>query len=219
MSAPVEPHRPRRPAVDFGSELTRPEALADPHPLLHRMRSEDPLHYSPALGAWLATRYDHVVQGFRDPRLGGDRTRLLIDGQLGAGGRGAVKDFERIERGMMINKEGPQHLRLRRLVQYGFSPDRIAAARPMIQRAVDALLDRSGPSGRLDIVADYAEPLPTLVICELMGIPAEDGPTLRRWSEAKGKFRGLSRGGVGAIARAANEATINFEDFFSPPSG
>src|SRR5262249_14241936 len=59
-----------------------------------------------------------------------------------------------------------------------------------------------------------AEPLPTLVICALMGIPAADGPTLRQWSEAKGKFRGLSRGDIDAVARAANDATIHFERYF-----
>jgi cytochrome P450 len=125
------------------------------------------------------------VGAFRDSRLGADRTRFLIDGQLGATDRDVVKDFERIERGMMINKDGPEHLRLRRLVQHGFTPGRLDAARPLVQKAVDGLLDRAAASGRLDVVADYAGPLPTLVICALMGIPAGDGPTLRQWSEAK----------------------------------
>jgi hypothetical protein len=50
------------------------------------------------LGAWVVTRYDDALQAFRDPPLGGDRTRFLIDGQLGARDRGVLKDFERIER-------------------------------------------------------------------------------------------------------------------------
>jgi cytochrome P450 PksS len=115
---------------------------------------------------------------------------------------------------MMINKEGAEHLRLRRLVQHGFTPAQINAARPMIQKVVDGILDRAGGSGGLDIVTEYAEPLPTLVICELMGIPAEDGDTLRRWAEANGKFRGLSRGDVEAAAREANEATVQTERYF-----
>jgi cytochrome P450 PksS len=56
--------------------------------------------------------------------------------------------------------------------------------------------------------------LPTLVICELMGVPAEDGPTLRRGSQAKGKFRGLSHGDIDGVARAANDATLHFERYF-----
>jgi cytochrome P450 PksS len=214
MIVPTEGRPSMRPAVDFGRELARPDVRAAPYPLYHRMRREDPVHYSRALGAWLVTRYDHVVSCFRDPRLAGDRTRFLIDGQLGTSDRGLVLDFERIERGMMINKEGAAHRRLRRLLQHGFTPARLDAARPLIQKAVDGLLDRAAGAGRLDVVADFAEPLPTLVICALMGIPAEDGSTLRRWSSAKGKFRGLSRGDRGAVARAANDATVHLERYF-----
>jgi cytochrome P450 PksS len=214
MIAQTGQHPPMSPTVDFSLELARPDAHTDPYPLFHRMRREDPVHYSPTLRAWLVTRYDYVVQGFRDNRLAGDRTRFITNGQLGAREQSLVKDFERIERGMMINKEGLEHLRLRRLVQHGFTPARLNAARSTIQRTVDGLLESAGASGRLDVVADYAEPLPTLVICALMGIPAEDGLALRRWSEAKGKFRGLSRGDIVAAARAANEATINLERYF-----
>jgi cytochrome P450 PksS len=114
----------------------------------------------------------------------------------------------------MINKEGPEHLRLRRLVQYGFTPARLDTARTTIQKLVDGLLESAGASGRLDVVADFAEPLPTLIICALMGIPAEDCLILRRWSEAKGMFRGLSHGDIDGAARAANEATINLERYF-----
>src|SRR5262249_17125789 len=158
---PMMTHTEQRPqrscAVDFGQELTRPEVRTDPYPLFERMRREDPVHYSRTLQAWLVTRYDHVGQGFRDNRLGGDRRKFLIDGQLQTKDRDIVKDFERIERGMMINKEGLEHLRLRRLVQHAFAPDRLHAARPRIEKAVDRLLDRAATSGRLDVVADYAE--------------------------------------------------------------
>jgi cytochrome P450 len=172
FTGPATPHAD----IDFGLELTRPDTSADPHALLHRMRREDPVHYSRKLEVWLVTRYADVVRGFRDPRLGGDRTRFLL-GQLGGRERGIVKDFERIERGMMINKEGPEHLRLRRLVQHAFTPARLDAARPLIGKVVDGLLDRAGAAGRLDVVADYAEPLPTAVICALVPAPLQRRPS------------------------------------------
>ena len=120
MRTDSEPFTPVSADVDFGLELMRPDWIADPHPLLHRMRREDPVHYSRALRAWLVTRYDDVLQAFHDARLGGDRPRFFM-GQLAATDRGVLEDFERIEEGMMINKEGPEHLRLRRLVQHGSS--------------------------------------------------------------------------------------------------
>src|SRR5262249_37682639 len=58
VSTQTEPFAPIRSAVDFGLELTRPEARIDPYPLFDQMRREDPVHYSPALGGWLVTRYD-----------------------------------------------------------------------------------------------------------------------------------------------------------------
>jgi cytochrome P450 PksS len=177
------------------------------------MRTTDPVHYSKTLRAWVVTAYEHVVQGFRDHRLTGDRTKFLIDGQLGSCDRSAVKDFERIERGMMINKEGAEHMRLRRLVQHSFTPARLNAARPSIEKAVQGLLDKVSHSRRLDIVSDYAKPLPTLVICEFMGILPEDGPMLRQWSEAKGKFCGATRDAVHVAAKAANDAALNFERY------
>jgi cytochrome P450 PksS len=201
-------------AIDFGFELTRPCNRIDPYPLFHRMRREAPIHYSRTLGAWIITRYQDVVGAFRDGRLGGDRARLLVDGQMRGSDRRMVKDFERIERGMMINKEGAEHLRLRRLVQHGFTPTRLEASRPLIQKVVAGLVDRAGTLGRMDVVADFAEPLPTRVICELMGIPSEDGAELRRWSEAKGKFRGMGQGDIDTVARAANEAAVELEGYF-----
>jgi cytochrome P450 PksS len=128
--------------------------------------------------------------------------------------RAVVKDFETIERGMMINKEGPEHLRLRRLVTHGFTPARLNVARPLIQKAVDGLMGRASAAGRMDVVWEYAQPLPTLVICALMGIPAEDGAVLRQWAEVKGKFRGLARGDIRAAARAVNDATLDFDRYF-----
>jgi cytochrome P450 PksS len=205
--------------VDFGLELASPEALADPYPLFHRMRRDDPVHYSRSLGAWLVTRHEDVVAAFRDARLSGDRTRSLIDAQLGPDGRGLVPDYERTHRRSLITKEGLEHQRLRRLVLHGFTPARLDAARPAVRRAVDGLLDRAEGAGRLDVVQDFAEPLPTLVICELLGIPAEDRPRLRAWSDARTRFFGLSRGDPAAAARAVNDATLHLEDYFRRLAG
>src|SRR5262249_25914707 len=87
-------------------------------------------------------------------------------------------------------------------------------ARPMTQPAVDRLLDRAGDRARLDVVADYAEPLPTFVICELLGIPAEDRPSLRTWSDDAARLLGATQGASGATARAANDAVVHLERYF-----
>jgi cytochrome P450 len=75
--------------IDFGAELASPSASADPHPVFHRMRREEPVHHSRALGAWLITRYADVLAGLRDPRLSSDRIPSILDAQVAAGDRGA----------------------------------------------------------------------------------------------------------------------------------
>jgi cytochrome P450 len=200
--------------IDYGAELASPAASADPHPVFHRMRREEPVHHSRALGAWLVSRYDDVLGGLRDPRLSSDRISSILDAQVAAGDRGSVRDFERTRRTMMVNMDGPAHHRLRRLVSPAFTPAAIDAARPMIQSAVDRLLDRAAGLDRLDVVADYAEPLPTLVICELLGIPAEDRPTLRSWSDNAAKLMGATHGASGSTARTANDTVVNLERYF-----
>jgi cytochrome P450 len=208
-------HRPPTDSYpDFGAELASPAVLADPHPVFHRMRREEPAHRSRALGAWLVTRYDDVLRGLRDPRLSSDRIPSILDGQVAAGDRGSVKDFERTRRAMMVNMDGPAHHRLRRLISPAFSPAAIDATLPMIQEAVDRLVDRAGASARLDVVADYAAPLPTLVICELLGIPAEDRPSLRAWSDDAAKLMGATHGASAIRARTANDAVVNLERYF-----
>jgi cytochrome P450 PksS len=200
--------------IDFGADLADPAVLADPHPVFHRMGDEDPVHHSRALGAWLVTRYDDVLRGLRDPRLSSDRIPAILDGQVAAADRGSVRDFERTRRAMMVNMDGPAHHRLRRLVNPAFSPAAIEAAEPMIQTAVDRLAGRVGASGRLDVVADYAAPLPTLVICELLGIPVADRPSLRTWSDDAAKLLGATHGASASTAHTANDAVIDLERYF-----
>jgi cytochrome P450 PksS len=200
--------------LDYGAELANPTALADPHPVFHRMRREEPVHYSRVLEAWLVTRYDDVLRGLRDPRLSSDRIPSILDAQVAASDRGTVKDFERTRRAMMVNMDGSAHLRLRRLVNPAFSPAAIDTARPMIQTAVDQLVDGAGASTRLDIVSDYAAPLPTLVICEMLGIPEDDQLSLRRWSDGAAKLMGATHGASSSEASAANDAVLFLERYF-----
>jgi cytochrome P450 len=214
MSTLTESHSSMDIRIDFGAELASPTVLADPHPVFHRMRRDEPVHHSRALGAWLVTRYEDVLGGLRDPRLSSDRIPSILDAQVAAGDRGSVRDFERTRRTMMVNMDGPAHHRLRRLINPGFTPAAIDAARPMIQLAVDRLLDRAEGLDRLDVVADYAEPLPTLVICELLGVPAEDRPSLRTWSDDAAKLLGATHGASGSMARTANDAVVSLERYF-----
>ncbi|MCB1002679.1 MAG: cytochrome P450, partial [Acidimicrobiales bacterium] len=95
-------------------------------------------------------------------------------------------EHERRTRGAraMLNVDPPDHTRLRRLVSKAFTPRMIEGLRPLVERLVDEHLDAVAPTGRMDVIADLAFPLPFTVISEMLGMPDADRDLLRDWSHA-----------------------------------
>src|SRR5881296_379451 len=102
--------------------LLNSEVLAEPHALYHRMRQEDPVHWSDAIQAWILTRYDDVCQAFNEPRLSNRKLDILLKYQLAGQDAGIVRDYARVVNGMMLLKDGQDHHRLRVLGNRGFTP-------------------------------------------------------------------------------------------------
>lgn len=160
--------------------LFGPDMLADPYPAYRRLRDADPVHWDPALDAWLLTRYDDVVAAFHEPRLSAERAEPLR--RLAACAE--FDPFFDYLAGRMDFKDPPAHGRLRGLATQVFTPHAIAALRPHIAALVEQFLDRAEQSGRLDVIADLAFPLPGTVIAELLGVPVADRQRLKAWSDA-----------------------------------
>ena len=151
------------------------EFQADPFPILRRLREEDPIHCSP-LG-WVLTRYDDVVASLRNSSLGAAFDRKGGREQLGDGAAFAYVS-NRIH-----NFDPPDHTRLRSLVTKAFTVRRVEALRPYVQGIADTLLDRVQGAKTIDVLAALAHPLPSLVICEMLGVPESDRPQFSRWTE------------------------------------
>jgi cytochrome P450 len=152
-----------------------------PHEVFGQLREAGPVHRS-ALpnGApiWLVTRYAEARAALSDPRLSCTAGVQLIDvAVLPPGYHAAIV-------GHMLNADPPDHTRLRSLVSAVFTPRRVAALGPRVQRITDDLLDRLDSRERAELIADLAYPLPIQVICELLGIPAEEQASFRAWSSA-----------------------------------
>jgi len=164
--------------------LLDPEVLADPYPLYHRLRSEDPVHWDPYLHAWVVTRYHDVATVFR--RFSADRTPGPE--YFEALGVPEVGPIAQMMVRQMLFMDAPAHTRLRRLAGPAFQPAQVATLRPHIQEIADRLIDdiigdihARGP-GRLDLLAEFAEPLPAMVTTELLGVPVEHYGELKDWS-------------------------------------
>jgi len=151
-----------------------PEFLADPYPTYHRLRAEDPVHQSP-LGFWVLTRYEDVSAVLRDPRFIKEPLAALVAARFGA----------EVPRGVglsMLDRDPPNHTRLRGLVSKAFTPRVVEGLRPRIQQIVDGLIARAQAVGSMDVIEEFAYPIPVNVICEMMGVPVKDHERFKGWS-------------------------------------
>lgn len=148
------------------------------------LRSERPLTWlEDALGgaSWLATRYDDVMTILKDSRFVKD-IRNVLEPEQRAQLR-PLTEAERILTRSMLFLDPPDHTRLRALVSKGFSSQAIDALRDRVQAIADELLDGVQNRGEMDLITDYAYPLPLRVIAEMLGAPAADYARFRAWSE------------------------------------
>jgi cytochrome P450 len=115
----------------------------------------------------------------------------------------------------MLYSDPPQHTRLRALVGAAFTPRVVEGMRVRIQQIVDGLIDAVETDGHLDVIADLAYPLPTTVIADLLGLPAEDRALFKRWSDdiAAGFFLVVTRETADAVRRA-NESQTALAAYF-----
>src|SRR6266567_3785524 len=158
--------------------LLEPEVLANPYPLYHRLRSEDPVHWDPFLHAWVVTRYVDVIAVFQ--HFSANRTPTPE--QLTALGLSALTPLAQVMVLQMLFLDPPAHGRVRSLASKAFTPRRVEVLRSHIQDITDSLLDAVQDKGRMDVIADLAYPLPAIVTAELLGVPSSDWNQLTAWS-------------------------------------
>jgi cytochrome P450 len=158
--------------------LLEPEVLANPYPLYQKLRSEDPVHWDRFLHAWVVTRYPDVINVLHS--FSADRTPTPE--QLTAMGLAGLNPIAKVMVKQMLFMDAPAHTRLRGLASVAFTPQRVRVLREHIQEIADDLLDRVQTRGRMDIIADFAAPMPAIVTAEMLGVPTEDHVDLKKWS-------------------------------------
>src|SRR4030081_108354 len=158
--------------------LLDPRVLADPYPLYERLRREDPVHWDPYLHSWVVTRYADVITVLRDFSA----ARTPTPEQLSAIGLSKLTPLARVMVKQMLFLDPPSHTRIRGLAACAFTPSRVSALKNRIQQLADELLDKVASSGRMDVLADFAEPLPAIVTSELFGLSTEFALQLKTWS-------------------------------------
>ena len=169
--------------------LLNPEVLADPHVLYRALREHSPVHWDPYMHAWVVTGYPEVVTVLMN--YSADRTPppAYLDGL----GLPLMKPFAEVMLQQMMFMDGAMHARLRGICAAAVTPRRVEGLRAVIESIADELIDKVIASGRMDMIADFANPLPAIVTAKLLGVPIEDHEQLHAWvidlAEVLGNFQ------------------------------
>ena len=161
------------------------EFKADPFPFFARLRASEPVYRTTLPDktvVWLLSRYDDVTALLRDERFTKNRRSALTEEQLRKL-PWTPPMFRPLERNM-LDLDPPDHTRLRSLVHKAFTPTLVAQIRSRTQTVADELLDRVLSTGKMDLIKDFALPLPMTIITEILGVPKKDHDKFHKWSQA-----------------------------------
>lgn len=156
-----------------------PRFLQDPYPTYAAMRSACPVQ---AVPSGSGGRLSYLVTGYAEAREALADARLSKDTSAFFAGKESKRRLHPAVAHNMLSSDPPEHTRLRKLVTRAFTTGAVAELRPFIARVTDDLLDQWPVGEPFDFVTGLAVPLPVIVICELLGVPEEDRPDIRRWS-------------------------------------
>ena len=167
-------------------DVTNAKFKANPFPFYAQLRAEAPVFpvtvpMPTKQRAWLITRYSDVQDVLKDARFAKNPRNAMSPEQLKK--RPWIPSmFKPLEQNM-LDLDSPDHTRLRALVHKAFTPRLIEQMRDQIQALTDELLDAAEPKGSMDLIADFALPLPLTIIGRILGVPAKDNHKFHRWTK------------------------------------
>jgi len=175
-------------SVERKYDLYSDEFRADTYGTFAQMREHDPVFCQPGIDGetpiWFVARYDDAVAVLLDDERFVRDPKLALPAEALAVFEASLPESLAFVDNHMLNKDGADHRRLRRLVTKAFTPRMVERLRPRIGQIADELVDRVEERGEMELVEEFAFPLPITVIAELLGVPVEDRDRFRIWSNA-----------------------------------
>jgi cytochrome P450 len=191
------------------------EILQDPYPAYARLHEEGPLHYLDVDGKWALwsiVSHAECSSAAKDPRLSAKRSQQMIL-SLPLSSQSEFGELARMLGLWLIFMDPPEHTRLRKLLNKGFSPAAIEGLRPQVEAIVDEMLTPLRHGAEVDLMREFANPMPVRIILEMLGIPQDLRDTFVNWSRAIAVFRGSPDRTV-EQARDAQDALLALTEFF-----
>lgn len=179
------------------------------------MHEEGPIHYVDVGGTWAVwSIFSHAecASIAKDPRLSAKRAQQMLL-PLPLSRQAEFSELARMLSLWLIFMDPPEHTRLRKLLNKGFSPAAVEALRPQVEVIVGEMLSPLRHGDTVDLMSVFANPMPVRIILEMLGIPGELRDTFGEWSRAIAEFRGNPNRTVDD-ARAAQDAMVALTEFF-----
>jgi cytochrome P450 len=191
------------------------EVLQDPYPTYTRLLEEGPIHYvdvGSKWAVWSVFSHAECSSVAKDPRLSAKRAQQMLL-PLPLSRQAEFSELARMFGLWLIFMDPPEHTRLRKLLNKGFSQPAIEGLRPQVEAIVDRMLKPLEHGSQIDLMRVFANPMPVSIILEMLGIPQELQETFVDWSRAIAVFRGSPNRTV-EHAQAALDALNGLTEFF-----
>ena len=200
----------------ISDDLFAPGVIADPYPYFGQLREEDPVHWNEKYGVWILTRYDDVVWLTRHHELFSSETfkrdPLPPYPAIDEDDQPLYELIKAFQIDRFIQHDRPAHFDMRMVLAKYFTPKSMELWRPMVRNAIKYLCDAVEEKGHMDVMRDFAIPLPLLVIAQMMGVPEEDRPYIRSLAE---KLLFLNRGEPDRM-KTYSEGAIGIKEYIDP---
>src|ERR671930_606323 len=193
-------------------EPSDPAFIADPYPVLNRLREAARVFYDEAWRRWFVTRHEDVRSCLRDKRLGRNFRHVMSEQEVGVpplDPRWQV--FWDTERWSLLWLEPPDHTRIRKLVAAAFTPRSVEALREPARALAEELLEPLAARGEMELLYDYAQPYSIAVICRMLGVPLDRHRDMLDWSHRMVKMYEFEV--PLEAAESANRAAAEFDEY------
>ena len=182
-----------------------PETVRNPYPVLLALQESDPVHWSPSLKAWILTRYEDARWVLNASQMSVDRIEPFYK-KLPQSSQKTLAEIVHYLNLWLVFRDPPEHTRLRQLIGRAFTMAAVENLRDGIEEIASMLLDRLPRNEPVDFVAEFAMPLPALVIMDLLGVPREAMSSMKDWSDEMQLFIGSAQNSADKYERAAHGA-------------
>lgn len=172
-------------------DLLSPSFLQNPYPDYAAVRESTPACWHESTGYWLVTRYEDVHLALRHPQFRSSRVQALFDG-IAPERMAEFAPLSQMLKPRLLFTDGADHQRLRSLISQAFAPRQIDWMRPIVRQTVEHLLEDVAERLEFDFIRDFADPLPSRLITQLLGLPAEHYEQFKAWTNDIYHFIGVS---------------------------